>query len=170
MAGLEVWREFEHDPRARSNAELRASDRDREIVQTVLGDAFAEGRLSRSEYDERSEGVLAARTLGELPVFVQDLPVASPAQSRTDSIPERAQRAYVRERRQAEWAFISASLICWVIWVATNLGDGQPNSIPWPVFVMLGTALNVGRVMFQKGDIIESETRRLEKKQRKQLE
>jgi hypothetical protein len=161
VSGIEVWSQFEHDPRVPGNAGMRASDRDRDVIATVLSNAFAEGRLTDAEYDERSSAALASRTLGELVPLVADLPTAAPAPRST--IPERAARAYVAERRQAMWGFLSASLICWVIWFVTG------SDFPWPVFVMLGTGLNAGRVMFQKDDIIEAETRRLEKKERKEL-
>ena len=52
---MEVWKQFDHDPRIPANTTMRASDRDRAVIETVLADAFAEGRLTRSEYDERAE-------------------------------------------------------------------------------------------------------------------
>ena len=58
---------------------MRASDRDRAVIETVLADAFAEGRLTRAEYDERAEAALASRTLGDLVPLVEDLPVVGPA-------------------------------------------------------------------------------------------
>ncbi|GAA3807148.1 DUF1707 domain-containing protein [Streptomyces phyllanthi] len=57
-------------------AELRASDADRDRVADVLRDALAEGRLTADEHAERVEGVLSAKTVGELDVFVRDLPAA----------------------------------------------------------------------------------------------
>ncbi|RYC13898.1 DUF1707 domain-containing protein [Nocardioides zhouii] len=146
---------------------MRASDRDRAVIETVLADAFAEGRITRAEYDERTDAAMASRTLGELMPLVDDLPVGRAQQS---SIPEEAVRAYVQARRSAIWGFLSASLICWVIWVATSFGgDGFNAQFPWPLFVMLGTGLNAGRVAWQRDEIIEEETRRLEKKERKEL-
>ena len=167
VPGIEVWSQFDHDPRSPANGAIRASDRDRAVIESALGDAFAEGRLTRSEYDERTEAALASRTLGDLVPLVEDLPVAQAPQA---NIPQAAERAYVQARRQAVWGFLSASLICWVIWAATSFGDGGFDAgFPWPLFVMLGTGLNAGRVAWQKDEIIESETRRLEKKQRKEL-
>ncbi|MBM7089532.1 DUF1707 and DUF2154 domain-containing protein [Streptomyces sp. S12] len=55
-------------------AELRASDADRDRIADLLRDALAEGRLTADEHAERVEGVLAAKTVGELEVFVRDLP------------------------------------------------------------------------------------------------
>jgi hypothetical protein len=168
VPGIEVWSQFDHDPRSPANGAMRASDRDRAVIESVLADAFAEGRITRAEYDERTEAVLASRTLGELVPLVRDLPVFQGPRS---DIPAEAARAYVHERRQAVWGFLSASLICWVIWFATSWGGGGFNpQFPWPLFVMLGTGLNAGRVVFQKEEIVEEHSRRLEKKERKALE
>ncbi|OPG08863.1 hypothetical protein B1R27_08045 [Streptomyces sp. GKU 895] len=56
--------------------DLRASDADRDRVADILREALAEGRLTADEHAERVEGVLAAKTVGELDVFIQDLPAA----------------------------------------------------------------------------------------------
>ncbi|TDC57804.1 DUF1707 domain-containing protein [Actinomadura sp. KC345] len=53
---------------------LRASDRDRDEMLVRLHDAFAEGRLSEAELDERIDLALAARTHGELGAVAADLP------------------------------------------------------------------------------------------------
>ena len=54
---------------------LRASDADRDQVATVLGTAYAEGRLTRDEHDERLERLSAARTFDELIPITHDLVV-----------------------------------------------------------------------------------------------
>jgi Domain of unknown function (DUF1707) len=59
---------------------MRASDQDREKVADLLGDAYALGRLSREELDERSATAYSARTWGEL----QDLTVDLPAPAASD--------------------------------------------------------------------------------------
>ena len=156
-----MWNQFDHDPRIAANAPMRASDRDRGVIESVLADAFAEGRLSHAEYDERSDAAMSSRTLGELMPLISDLPVARAPQA---NIAEMAARAYVQARRQAIWGFLSVSLICWTIWLFTG------HDFPWPVFVMLGTGLNAARVMWQKDEIIEGEARRLEKKERRAIE
>lgn len=63
------------DTRA-SDAELRASDADRDRIADILREALAEGRLTADEHAERIEGVLATKTVGELDQFVRDLPAA----------------------------------------------------------------------------------------------
>ncbi len=54
---------------------MRASDADRERVAGVLRDAFAEGRLSPVEHEERLAEVYRATTYGELVPVLHDLPV-----------------------------------------------------------------------------------------------
>jgi hypothetical protein len=54
---------------------LRASDADREKVATVLSTAYAEGRLSRDEHEERLDQLLAAKTFDELIPITRDLVV-----------------------------------------------------------------------------------------------
>ena len=54
---------------------LRASDADREKVAGLLRDAYAEGRLSPVEHDERLSQVYRAQTYGELVPVLHDLPV-----------------------------------------------------------------------------------------------
>src|SRR6185295_13720980 len=69
----DLWASFQHDPRDPAVAPLRASDADRNVVHGVLTEAFADGRLDREEYDERTAAALRARTLGQLPPLVVDL-------------------------------------------------------------------------------------------------
>ena len=50
---------------------------DRERTMDVLKAAFAEGRLTKSEFDERSAGVLTARTYADLNGLIADLPAGA---------------------------------------------------------------------------------------------
>lgn len=52
---------------------LRASDADRERVMTVLSTAYAEGRLTREEHDERLSQVSVAKTFDDLVPVTADL-------------------------------------------------------------------------------------------------
>lgn len=165
------WDHFAQDPRRPEAAGLRASDRDRDVVLGVLGEAYADGRLDRMEYDERSGRAAQAKTLGELPALVADLvPDRSPrrgtdlATASPDELRAMAVRRWESHRRQALTGLLVPSLICWIIWVVSGAG------FPWPVFVMLGTGMNLLRVLINKQDIVDEEQRRLERKQRKALE
>lgn len=165
-SGGDPWSSFALDPRAPGHASLRASDADREVVHQLLATAYAEGRIDRAELDERTDGVARAKTLGELPGFVSDLVVTSglPAlASRTDLVAA-ARDKYARERNEALWGFLSSSVITWGIWAVVMFGE-----FPWPIFVTIAAGLNYLRVLTNKRSFIESEVRRLEKKERKAL-
>lgn len=56
---------------------MRASDADRDQYASVLQDAYAQGRLTRDEYDERLDACMRAKTYGELSPLVADLPPAN---------------------------------------------------------------------------------------------
>jgi len=172
----DIWSEFEHDPRDPAYASMRASDRDRDVVVRSLGDAYADGRLTREEYDDRADSVVSARTLGELPKLLSDLlpstalapraaSAVAPADLRTQALEK-----YAKDRREAAWTMIYATTICVVIWLAT----GGVHGFPWPLFVLGGTGLNFGRVLFMKNDIVNDRVRtlerRAEKARRKELE
>ncbi|GAB7182545.1 DUF1707 and DUF4190 domain-containing protein [Kitasatospora sp. Ki12] len=53
---------------------MRAGHADRDRTVDVLKAAFAEGRLSVQEYEQRHEAVAAAQTYGQLAALVADLP------------------------------------------------------------------------------------------------
>jgi hypothetical protein len=57
---------------------LRASDADRERVATVLNAAYAEGRLSREEHNERLDQLMGAKTFDDLIPITRDLVVVRP--------------------------------------------------------------------------------------------
>jgi hypothetical protein len=72
---------------------LRASDADRDQVAEVVSTAFAEGRLSREEHDERLDALLRAKTFDDLVGLTRDLvvvgtpvPAAPPAEQRTYAV------------------------------------------------------------------------------------
>lgn len=163
---------LDHDPRDPACSHLRAGDRDRDAVQRALGDAFAEGRLTRDELDERSDRLVAARTLGALPPLVDDLVPSTPARrsgagavaAHDEDLRARAVADYRRQRREAVWGALSSVVVCVVIWAVVMFG-----SFFWPGFVILGTALNVGRVLVMRESIIEDRVGELERKRAKKL-
>lgn len=72
---------------------LRASDADRDQVATVLSTAYAEGRLTKSEHDERLDRLMEARTFDELVPITSDLvpagttaPASAPARAESFTI------------------------------------------------------------------------------------
>jgi Domain of unknown function (DUF1707)/Domain of unknown function (DUF4190) len=59
---------------ATGHGHLRASTADRERVIEVLKTGFAEGRLTKDEYDDRVSLTYAARTYADLAAVTRDLP------------------------------------------------------------------------------------------------
>jgi hypothetical protein len=57
-----------------ADADVRASDADRDRVAEILREALAEGRLDADEHAERIDAVYRARTIGALRPLVRDLP------------------------------------------------------------------------------------------------
>jgi hypothetical protein len=55
----------------------RASDRERDAVVQRVQEAFADGRLDDTEFDERMRAALTARTHSDLDVLTADLPAAT---------------------------------------------------------------------------------------------
>jgi hypothetical protein len=62
------------DARPSAQADVRASDADRDRVADILREALAEGRLDAEEHSERLDAVYAAKTVGQLEPLVRDLP------------------------------------------------------------------------------------------------
>ncbi len=57
---------------------MRASDHDRSRVQSVLNDAYAEGRLTHEEWDQRATSLASAATYADLDRLTTDLPARYP--------------------------------------------------------------------------------------------
>jgi len=147
-------------------APLRASDADRNIVHGVLTDAFADGRLDRDEYDERTAAVLQARTLGELPPLVADLMPHRPAQlplaamSRSD-LEQRAVEKWRSDRREALLGFLGTLLFFGALAIFVT---------PWTLIVPAFALMNLVRTLISRGEIAANEVKRLERKQAKAIE
>jgi hypothetical protein len=156
------WASFRLDPRQPEHASMRASDADREIVRAVLADAYADGRLSHEEYDDRLNTLYGSRTLGEVPSLVTDLvppdglPTA-PAPLLSADLRTRGARKWRKDVEESFAAFLVPSIICIVIWLVIT-GRG----FFWPVFPMLFLGLNFVRTVVQRESAIEREILRLE--------
>jgi hypothetical protein len=94
-----------------ADAGLRAGDSDRERVADQLREAHAEGRLDSGELDERIDGCLQARTLGELQRLTADLR----RPERRDELP----RAPWRGRPPIR-IVLAAIFVLWTLGAATH--------------------------------------------------
>lgn len=84
---------------------MRASDQDRDKVAELLRDAYAIGRLSRDEFDERSVAAFSARTYGELRDLTADLPDPPAGGLPSDMVTERDVARTITRRRCARMAW-----------------------------------------------------------------
>ena len=169
MTSVSPWTSFSQDPRRPESAVLRASDSDRDVVLGVLGEAYADGRLSKEEYDERASATTSAKTLGELPRLMLDLvPADAPrgdlVHATPDELEAQAVARWEHQRREAINGFVFIAVVCWVIWAASGM------HFPWPIFPTLFVGMRVPQVLMNKREIVARERERLEKKQRKAIE
>jgi hypothetical protein len=162
------WDDFTLDPRRPDAARIRASDRDREVAQDVLAEGYAEGRLTKDEYDERAGRVAAAKTLGQLPGFIADL-VPSVVRSTPEDLHAQAVERWRAQRRQALLGmFLGPSLICWLIWFLTSFNeDGFHPYFPWPIFVSLAALMRVSQLTMNKNEVITREQARLARREQR---
>jgi len=156
------WESFRLDPRQPGHASMRASDADREIVRAMLGDAFADGRLTREEYDDRLNTLYGSRTLGEVSSLVTDLvplyaPPMTPAPLLSADLRTRGARKWRKDVEGSFAAFLVPSIICTVIWIAAT-GRG----FFWPAFPMLFLGINLIKTVVNRESVIEREVLRLE--------
>jgi hypothetical protein len=156
------WESFRLDPRQPGNGAMRASDADREIVRAMLADAFADGRLTREEYDDRLNTLYGGRTLGDLSSLVTDLvppdgPSMAPAPLLVADLRTRGARKWRRDVEESFTALLVPSIICTVIWIAVTRG-----AFFWPAFPMLFLGLNLVKTVVHRESVIEREVLRLE--------
>ena len=55
--------------------DMRAGDEDRDRTVTLMREAYAEGRLTADEFQQRMAQAQESKTYGELAALVSDLPV-----------------------------------------------------------------------------------------------
>lgn len=67
---------------------VRASDGDRETAAEIIRGGYADGRLSRAEFDQRVTAAYYARTRGQLRALTTDLPSGSAPAARPAAGPE----------------------------------------------------------------------------------
>src|SRR3954451_25022528 len=94
-----------------------------------LTEGYAEGRLDRSEYDERVAATAQARTLGELPAMIADLVPDRAPRAAPEDLHALAVRSWEGVPLQALLRLLAPSLVCWAIGVAAA-GRRAPGSTP----------------------------------------
>jgi hypothetical protein len=99
---------------------VRASDADRERMVELLRAHHLAGRIDASEFQDRVERSLQAKTLGELRALSVDLPHEDPRQARGE---------IADFRRPAVWPLAVATAVLAALIVASALAD-RPLFVP----------------------------------------
>lgn len=97
---------------------LRASDADRDQVASVLQTAYAEGRITSDEHDERLGAALTGRTFGELarltadlvPQSVERTPAVRADRELAPGEPDRLNAYLATVKREGPWRVRSRSV------------------------------------------------------------
>ncbi len=116
---------------------VRIGDVDRDRAARALGEHYAAGRLERSEYDERVDAALTARTWGDLAPLFRDLPGPVPSQRAPAVV------ASPRSGHRRRLTFLPVLLI--LVGVAMFTGHG------WVVWLGLGAFLLLRRARHTSG-------------------
>lgn len=113
---------------------MRAGDADRDSTVMILRDAFAEGRLTQEEFDERLESAHAARTYADLAKVTSDLPMGATEVDRQN--PQVRRRGKNRKDLRSAWAsWLGVGALMNIIWFASWMGSG-PAPYYWPIWVI----------------------------------
>ena len=141
-----------------TDTRIRASDADRDRTIAALREHLAAGRLTVEEFDERMDKACTAKTLGELDSLMADLPgidlgqlpagpadrsAAGPPLTRRPPGSVEAGRGRFSPAVRAGGAWLTISLVLFVIWLASGASGGL-----WFLWVALalGVVLLVRRM------------------------
>jgi Domain of unknown function (DUF1707) len=112
----------------------RLSNAERERVLAALKAHYAEGRLSTEELEDRVEDVYRSSTLGEVAVFLRDLPLRG-LRRLIISRAQRVQRTVLR-MHLFTYATVNVSLVA--IWTLTSRG------VFWPAWLLIPSTALLG--------------------------
>lgn len=160
------WDRFTLDPRRTEAAALRASDRDRAIVQDVLTEGYAEGQLTKDEFLERAGRAAAVTTLSEVPALVSDLisvsfpggeaRIARTRGLRTDAV------LHWESQRDVLLGLLVVSVVCWTTWFFAAYQHNASPGFPWPVPITLAAGVPLLRMMMRRKGMTNQTQLRLE--------
>lgn len=139
---------------------MRAGDEDRDRTVTLMREAYAEGRLTNDEFQQRMAQAQQSKTFGELAALVSDLPVRPPTPASVavpTPTPSPASSVAVPEPdehglRNGWLSWLGVSVLVNVIWAATWISNPSDPPYYWPIWVMgpWGAAMVIGTINRQK--------------------
>jgi Domain of unknown function (DUF1707) len=121
-------------PQPEQPPEMRVGDRERREVDTRLRQAYDDGVLTLSEYDERAALCWAARTQRDLDALTRDLPDPRPAPPEPEEDRVQAGTGHPPRRHLGRLALLGAAV----------LFGGQIVTAPDAVAIFSGQVVQVG--------------------------
>ena len=131
--------------------EMRAGDKDRQLVADRLKAALDEGRLDIGEYDERLQRAYAAKTYADLDGLLADLPSTVPHQQsrvapyrQAAGPPQPPPAPEQRSHHPLAWVgpYGGVFLVCVLIWGITSASSGHLTYF-WPAWMLIPLILGV---------------------------
>jgi hypothetical protein len=120
---------------------IRASDQERESVVDVLRDAFADGRLTFDEFEERTTAAYAAKTWIDLRELTSDLPtqpvLGAGLNHRPQGTPSHAIPPAVQSRGSWRDRPFDRVLPVLFIWILISAAAGSPDIAATLSFVFI---------------------------------
>jgi len=104
---------------------VRASDAEREQTVALLRQAFADGRLTQAELEERAAAAYAARTMAELGDLTADLPAQKKAPGPGRALDRRLLIILL-------CVHPPAALVYWLLCRCRRPGGGEPEQATAP--------------------------------------
>jgi hypothetical protein len=127
--------------------DVRVSDEDRTAVLDELREHFTVGRLTLSEFEERTNAVVMARYRGDLAPLLDDLPELAPPPRLGPPVrprrpkPQRPVLDSVAFRIHLNVVLVLSAFLLAIYLGVGLVADGQPF---WPIFPISVLGLTVG--------------------------
>jgi hypothetical protein len=128
-------------PSNAASGATRVGDRERDELILLLGDAFADGLLTREEFDTRSAAALAARNVGDLAVLTEDLPATWRTQRSQSRHSARQAREAARRVGTEVRRYAAVMLLLLMIWLVAGLT--AQAWYPWFVWPAIGWGIGL---------------------------
>jgi uncharacterized protein DUF1707/2TM domain-containing protein len=122
------------------STDVRAGDRERESAARQLGQAFTQGYLDTSEYEDRVARAFAAHTATELRPLLADLPTGQLWRNDPARRAARVSAARMSVRIHLA-AYLTMVVIVLTVWLAVALSAGAWYF--WPIWPILGAGIGV---------------------------
>jgi len=156
-------------PVAAGRGHLRASNDDRDQMIDTLKAAFAQGRLTKDEFDARIGQTLASRTYADLAAVTAGIPAAAPAPSRpprTPPVPAPASTAPSRRAgHAARWGrsgLVTPAILAAGFTFGSLSGEGRYGAVAFVIaFVYFVVWLSAGADMLWQWSSMSLPTARM---------